>query len=69
MTATEIIELKRKRHEARVLEARQEREMKALKSDIRQCEDNCDHTYPDGTTAYVGGMFMTVCQICGDNDL
>jgi hypothetical protein len=30
---------------------------------------NCPHKYPDGTTAWEGGFFGSMCNLCGENDL
>lgn len=29
----------------------------------------CDHRYPDGSSAWEGGFMFSHCKICGENDL
>lgn len=29
---------------------------------------NCDHKYPDGSTAVESGFLMNVCKICHESD-
>jgi hypothetical protein len=64
-----IDNLKRLRQQA--LDTKREAETKVAIIDaaVSAMHAKCDHTYPDGTTAYEGGWLFTECKICHDNDL
>jgi hypothetical protein len=36
---------------------------------IQAIRESCDHIWPDGKSAWVGGFFCSSCDICGYSDL
>ncbi len=61
--------LKELYEEQRVEKIKHKHRMSALNKEIAEIYKGCDHLFPDGKNAYLGGFMYSECKICHHNDL
>jgi hypothetical protein len=69
MNQAAIDRIKRAQKEVHDIPRRYREELRMARLILSEVDRNCDHKYPDGTSAVKGDFFCSVCQICYENDM